>query len=185
MIKYIRDLAFGKNPYVTLQKRVLIMMMLAGILLGIVGNTINIALALPFELLIAGTIVPLILLYLVYRVVYGRKEKEYTSAVGWVLLVFFPVQWTMNGGRDSNTPTLFFFAITLLLFILPQKRLYLHAVLLSTEFILLYFVDQFLPHMIVPYTSDTQRFYDLLLGNTLYLALLIYTASVIRKVVSW
>ncbi len=182
MLENLKKLFLGKNPFIPIEKRMFILLLIMAILLGIIGSTINIILDLPAILIIAGFSIPLMMLVIAYRVLIQKIERNYSSLIFWVFIAFFPLQYTLNGGRNSNNLTLLYVAITLLFFILSGKYGKWFFAVLVTEYVTLSIIEFMYPQIINGYASETQRFIDVLSGNLLYLFILFVALFIIKNV---
>jgi len=181
VFEYLNKIIFGKNPFIPLERRLLLLLLFAGILLGVVGSSINVILGMPPALLLAGYGISLLIFLLFRRVIRSGEIHDYSLVMFVAIIVFFPIQYLLNGGRDSANATFAFILLVLMYFVLSPFYAKLSFVILVGEFIILSFLEHLFPQIVTPYSDVTQRFVDVLVGNLLYFFMLVFTLSIIKN----
>lgn len=151
----------GDTKYFTVQHRIFNAVLFAGILQTLFAgisnffiNTKPITYIFPF--------ISFIVFVFIHYFSINKKNLRLTSQLSFIylLFVFFPVEWFLNGGSQGSFQSFTMFFLVALLITMPTKK---------TIFILLFFITiigvllvEFLyPELVIEYHSTSERYIDI------------------------
>ncbi len=163
---------FGKDIDSSLEKRIFLLITFLGVITAIAGNILNIALGFDAALIYSTLVSLLIMLFFFYFAKRTEKPEKHALGFSVTALVILILLFILNAGYDGNTINLFFVVFLGIYFIIPTKFKTVTFWIYLLILVLLIYLQHRIEGFVVPYINNTQRFYDLFIGNPLYLFLL-------------
>ena len=166
-----KELVFGKDTVFDVQKRVFLLITHISIIIGTVGVIVDIILDLGFFLTTITILT--VLLLLIFHIKVRKTQLDFKFSLGFFLISIFvfPMLWFYNGGYNGNNIILIFVYFIVVITILPANLRFISFIVYTLMISTLTIVNYYYPYLIISYSSESQRFVDLILGYFMYLIL--------------
>ncbi len=175
----IKNLIFGTNGPLPLQRRIHILLTFSVFVILVVGFIFTLAIDFHFWLSVMSATAAVVMLIFYYV---ARNFEQYQ----WSIMPLFVIStillacgWLLNGGYDGNITTLILIFFQLQYFLVqPHHRRMIFLVSLALNSGLITFQYLF-PHLVMGYDSEQQRFLDMLVSYALYFMLFYFFVDAI------
>lgn len=163
----------GSDLDLKLEHRIIIAATLIGVIVGILGATVNIFISTS----LLASLLPILLLPIVFLLYYQVRYKSFNENYGLpifiISMIALTIVWINNGGLDSGNQYTMLLVMTIGIIILPFKlrKVALISYLLFSSIV--YYVQSVYPQFILGFNNETERIIDSFITN-IYSSILIF-----------
>ena len=177
----INSLIFGKSEYLTLRRRIHILITFLTMLLGIVGIVQVLMLDSNLFTIITVTSGFILITFFYLNARNSENHNKTIFPLFIVSIVYIILSWFFDSGYNGTIPILLMsFFIAIFIIIDKNKRIAVFITYLIT-YTTLIIIAYYYPNYISTYYSEKQRFFDFLTSGIIYLFFLYFIINIIIK----